>query len=285
MTPSVRSVSVVVPAYNNAAYIEATVTSVLDQTFQDFELVVADHSSTDGTWELLQQFADHPKVRLLRTPAGGGAKRNWDRVSQEAQAPLVKLVCGDDLLRPEALARQVAAIEAAGDAAVMVASRRDLVDGRGKVFVRSRGLGGLTGTIDGRQAVRAIVRSGTNPLGEPACVLLRREALEAAGWWDDANPYYIDAGTYARVLLRGDLVALPETLAAFRVSAAQWSVRLAREQHRQAAGFHALARRLAPETITAADVRRGDLLARLAAVQRRLAYAWLGRRMRAADGS
>ncbi|HEY5516590.1 MAG TPA: glycosyltransferase family A protein, partial [Pengzhenrongella sp.] len=118
MTPSLRSVSVVVPAYNNAAYIEATVRSVLDQTFQDFELVVADHSSTDDTWELLQQFADHPKVRLLRTPAGGGAKRNWDRVSQEAQAPLVKLVCGDDLLRPEALARQVAAIEAAGDAAV-----------------------------------------------------------------------------------------------------------------------------------------------------------------------
>ncbi len=281
MTAPAPRVSVVVPAYNNAAYIEPTLRSVLAQTMPDLELVVADHSSTDETWDLLQPFADDPRVRLLRTPAGGGAKRNWDRVSQEATAPYLKLVCGDDLLYPESLERQVAALERAGDGAVMVASPRDLIDGRGEVFVRSRGLAGLSGVVDGRQALRSIVRSGTNPLGEPASVLLRRSALEAAGWWDDTFPYYIDAGTYARVLLLGDLVALPETLAAFRVSAGQWSVRLAREQHHQAAGFHRRARELAPGTITTGDVRRGNALARVAAAQRRLAYLWLGRRMRA----
>ncbi len=56
--------------------------SVLAQTFTDFELVVADHSSADRTWELLQQFAEDPRVRLMTTPAGGGAERNWNRVSQ-----------------------------------------------------------------------------------------------------------------------------------------------------------------------------------------------------------
>ena len=47
-------VSVVVPSYNNASFIEATMDSILGQTFEDFELVVADHSSSDGTWSRRQ---------------------------------------------------------------------------------------------------------------------------------------------------------------------------------------------------------------------------------------
>ena len=105
---TVPRVSVVIPAFENAPYIRATVTSVLAQTYPDFELVVADHSSSDGTWEILQEFAADPRVRLLRTPAGGGADRNWNRVTEAARGELVKLVCGDDLLAPEALATQVA---------------------------------------------------------------------------------------------------------------------------------------------------------------------------------
>ncbi|GHS88203.1 hypothetical protein AGMMS50218_11650 [Actinomycetota bacterium] len=280
MTPRV---SVVVPAYNNADYIAATIDSILAQTFTDFELVVADHSSVDDTWQILQQYTHDPRVRLLQTPAGGGARRNWDRVSQAAVGTYLKLVCGDDLLYPTMLERQVEALDRAGDGAVLVSSTRDVVDGQGKAFIHGRGLHGIADRMPGREALRAIVRSGGNPLGEPACVLFRRETLEAAGWWDDTFPYYIDAGTYAQVLLRGDLVCVREPLAAFRVSAGQWSVRLSREQHQQAAGFHARAHELAPEAVTAGDVRRGNLLARKAATQRRLAYVLLGRRMRPAD--
>jgi glycosyltransferase involved in cell wall biosynthesis len=267
--------------YNNADFVQEALTSVLAQTYTDLEVVVADHESTDGTWELLQPFADDPRVRLLRTPAGGGAKRNWDRVSQAATGDLVKLVCGDDLLYPTNVEREVAALEAAGESAVLAASTRDLVDARGDVFLRGRGLQGLTGRVEGEQAVRQIVRSGTNPLGEPACVLMRRDALERAGWWHDAHPFYIDVATYVRVLLRGDLVTVDEPLAAFRLSETQWSVSLTAEQYRQAAGFAAAVHELAPEVVTAADVRLGNARARLTAPQRRLAYLWLGRRMRA----
>ncbi|WP_264029948.1 glycosyltransferase family 2 protein [Cellulosimicrobium sp. SH8] len=272
-------VSVVVPAYNNGDYIAATMRSVLDQTFDDFELVVADHSSTDDTWEQLQAFADDPRVRLVRTEAGGGARRNWNRVSELARGELVKLVCGDDLVHPTMLARQVAAIDAAGPGAVLVASQRDLVDARGDVFVRARGLGDLDGVVDGAEALRATVRSGTNLFGEPACVLMRTDALRRAGWWQDLR-YYIDAGSYAHVMVQGQVVALRESLASFRVSASQWSVRLMQQQADEAAEFHRLARELAPATITEQDVRRGDRLAKVVALQRRAAYLVLGRRMR-----
>jgi glycosyltransferase involved in cell wall biosynthesis len=58
-------VSIVIPAYNNADYLAETVDSVLAQTFTDFEVVIADHSSTDGTWDVMQRYADEPRVRLL----------------------------------------------------------------------------------------------------------------------------------------------------------------------------------------------------------------------------
>ncbi|QTE30235.1 glycosyltransferase family 2 protein [Pengzhenrongella sicca] len=279
MTPRV---SVVVPAFNNADYIEQTIDSVLAQTFADFELLIADHSSTDDTAILIERYAADSRVRISRTPAGGGAQRNWNCVSQAATGEYLKLVCGDDLLYPAILERQVAELDRLDAGVAMTACSRDLVDGQGRVFLRARGLNGMYGRIDGRLAVRSIVRSGTNPLGEPACVLFRRSALEAAGWWDGTNPFYIDAGTYARVLMHGDLAALHDSLAAFRVSAGQWSVRLALEQSSQAEAFHRLARELAPETVRVTDVWRGNVMARKAELQRRAAYAVLGKRMRPA---
>jgi glycosyltransferase involved in cell wall biosynthesis len=273
-------VSVVIPAFENAPYIRATVASVLAQTYPDLELVVADHSSTDGTWEILQEFAPDPRVRLLRTPAGGGAERNWNRVTQEARGELVKLVCGDDLLAPEALATQVAAFDAQGVGVVMVASARDIVDASGRVVIRGHGLGGLSGRVPGREAVRRSVVRGANIFGEPCCVLLLRSALETVGGWHGDPGYLIDQSTYCRVLLHGDLAIARGPLAAFRVSSAQWSVALAREQARSVAELHRQVAELAPGLLSSRDLRVGNARARLRAFQRRLVYLYLGRRMR-----
>jgi glycosyltransferase involved in cell wall biosynthesis len=68
----VTRLSVVVPAYNNADFIADTMRSILQQDYEDFEVIVADHSSTDDTVAVLQKFAGDPRVTLLSTPAGGG---------------------------------------------------------------------------------------------------------------------------------------------------------------------------------------------------------------------
>ena len=271
----VPRVSVVLPAWNNAGYISDTVRSVLAQTFTDFELVVADHTSTDGTWQLLQEFAADPRVRLLTTPAGGGAERNWNRVTEEATGELVKLVCGDDLLAPDMLAKQVAELDRHDDGVVLVTSPRDIVDASGRTVLRRVGLGGLRGRVPGGRAIRRSVLRGANIFGEPCCVLFRRTTLEEAGLWHGNPGYLIDQATYCRVLLRGDLATVPEPLAAFRVSAGQWSIQLAHEQAGSAAEMHRQLREMAPELISALDVRVGDAMASLRALQRRLFYAYL----------
>ena len=68
----------------------------------DFELVIADHSSTDEPGRRSSDSRSDPRVTLLRTPAGGGAPANWTRVSEAATGDYLKLVCGDDLLEPSA---------------------------------------------------------------------------------------------------------------------------------------------------------------------------------------
>lgn len=274
-------VSIVVPSYNNASFIEATMDSILAQTFEDFELVVADHSSADGTWEKLQRYQADPRVRLLRTETGGGAPRNWERVTTAARGELVKLVCGDDIIYPDCLRQQVEAMDASPQV-VMVAAQRDLIDARGGIVMARRGLAGLKGMVPGRVAARHTVVAGSNIFGEPACVLVRRESLERAGGWDGRHPYVIDEATYVSVLLGGDFFGIDRSLAAFRLSSSQWSVHLAREQSDQVIGFHHRLADSVPGLLSRTDLLRGDARARGMAYARRLAYLWVGRRMNAA---
>lgn len=276
MTAPAPRVSVVIPAFRNAAYIAQTMASVLDQSFEDFEVVVADHSSDDGTQEILQRSAEDPRVRLLSpTPSGGGALANWNRVTEAARGELLKLVCGDDLISPDCLELQVRAFDA-DPSLTMVAARRDLIDEKERILRRGHTvLPRLVGTIDGKQAISATVRAGTNIFGEPAAVLIRRSALEGIGGWDGRNGYFIDAQTYVQAIADGRVCFLPDSLAAFRISPSQWSVRLANEQAQQAARFHAFARSSWPDAVSASDVRQGNLRARAGAHLRRGIYLML----------
>lgn len=276
------AVSVVIPAYNNGAYIARTVHSVLRQSFTDFELVISDHASSDDTWQVLQGFADEPRVRLTRIGPGGGAPRNWAAVTAQARGEFVKLVCGDDLLHPDALTRQVQALRRHPQAS-MVACTRDLIDHDDRRLIRARGLGRLRGLVPGTEAIRATILAGANLFGEPNCVTFRSDALAAAGGWQSEHPFVIDEATYARVLEVGPLVAQPEVLAAFRLSRTQWSVRLVNEQARQVVHWHHAVAARQPGLLNRAELALADARAWQTALMRRAAYLVFDRRMGPAE--
>lgn len=272
------TLSVVIPAYNNGRTLAETIDSVLFQEGVDFELIIADHSSSDDTRAVMARYGEDPRVMLLGTEAGGGAGRNWNRVSDAANGEFIKLVCGDDILRPGTLARQVELLRGTG--AVLTACRRDVVDADGKVLMSGWGLRGLRGPLDGAAAVRKAVLAGSNLFGEPASVTMHRATFVKSGGWFDRFPYLIDQASYSRVLLHGSFVPDPEVGATFRMSSAQWSVALTRDQSSQARGFHAWLRAEHPEVISSVDRTIGDLRATLMAHARRLSYRLLERRMR-----
>jgi glycosyltransferase involved in cell wall biosynthesis len=267
-------VSIVVPAYNSVNFIDAALTSIFSQTYTDFELIISDHSSTDGTWERIRTFESDRRVRTMQIPPGGGAPANWTAVTEQAGGELIKLVCGDDLLYPDSVAAQVEAFDQHPEA-VLVASQRNILDEAGSLLVRGRGVQGLHGLVDGRTAIRRTVRSGTNVFGEPVCVMVKREVLAGSGGWDSRSPYLIDQATCARVLLHGPMVAIRRPLAGFRINSGQWSVELAREQAQHAREFHHLLDAENPGLLSGWDLRIGDARATAMAFVRRASYVFL----------
>ena len=276
------TVSIVVPAYNNADFIEATMRSILAQTHTDLEVIVSDHGSTDDTLARLQPFAADARVTILSTEPGGGAVRNWNRVSAAATGEYIKLVCGDDLIAPTMVQRQ---LELFAPGVALVSTSRSIVDAAGETLIANRGLSGLEGRHSGSAATRATVRSGTNVFGEPACVMMRTDALVAAGLWSPTETYLIDEATYVSVLEHGDFVGLREPLASFRLNGGQWSVRLAGEQAAQAVRFHRGLRASRPGLLSSADVALGNAKAHANSWARRVIYLLLSRRMNRTEAS
>lgn len=263
-------VSVCIPAFNGERFIEATVASVLDQTFDDFELVVVDNCSVDKTVDIVEGFGDE-RIRLVRNEANIGAEGNWNRAVEESRGRYVKLLCADDLLYPSCLEAQVAVLDAHPGAA-FTAAKRDIVDADGTVLLRDRGLFGMAGEIEPMAALERVVLSGTNPFGEPVSVLMRDSARRAVGSFNGGRPYMIDVDMWCRLLDRGSVVAVPETLGAFRVSLDSWSYELARRQMAQARALFVELRTRHPEAITGIDLFRGSARAFLLMLLRRVVY-------------
>jgi glycosyltransferase involved in cell wall biosynthesis len=224
----VAEVSVCIPAYQAGRFIRSTLESVLAQTLTDFEVVVLDNGSTDDTAAIVAGFGD-PRIRLEHNDAVLPLPANWNRVVSLSRSPLVKVLCADDVIYPHCLQSQAAALAAAPSAA-LVACRRDLVDGDGATIYSGGGLRWLLGPRTRTEVIRAIVRHGGNPIGNPSSVLFRRDAFEAAGGFDEDKLELLDIDMWIRLLDHGGLVGQAESLAAFRVHGASTTQRIAVEQ-------------------------------------------------------
>jgi glycosyltransferase involved in cell wall biosynthesis len=216
------SVSVCVPVYNGERFLAETVRSVLDQTYQDFELVILDNASTDATGRIARSFGD-ARVRVETNPTTIPQPHNWRAAVRQCRAPLIKLLCADDLVHPRCLEYQVGPM-LADPGLALVAARRHMIDERSRILAPRRGLAGLTGVRSGTEVARRVVRSGANPIGEPGGVLFRREHYLAVGGWRPERRHAMDLDLWMRLLQCGEFLGLPETLAAFRVARQSLSV-------------------------------------------------------------
>jgi glycosyltransferase involved in cell wall biosynthesis len=279
------AISVCIPTYNAGAYLAATIESVLSQTRSDFELVIVDDRSTDATLEVAEKLArEDPRVRVLRNERNLGLGLNWDRAVRAARGRLIKLLCQDDLLYPECLAAQAAELEDPSNAGVaLVCAARDVVDEAGRVVFRGRPRisGRHGGGVAAAEALRRIVRSGTNPIGEPVAVLFRADAYARAGGFDTTGrwPYMIDVDLWSRMLLTaGDVYCAARPLCAFRVSRTALSTTLVRSQSRQAREFFSDLARRAPDVVRPTDLLIGSVRASALGVARAALYRWMWRK-------
>src|SRR5215212_10172661 len=100
-------VSVVMPVHNAMPYLDAAVESILGQTLQNFEFVIVDDASTDGSTERLREWTStDPRIRLIEEKANLGPALSSERVARAARAPFVARMDADDVSDPDRLAEQ-----------------------------------------------------------------------------------------------------------------------------------------------------------------------------------
>ncbi len=264
-------VSVVVPVFNGMPHLKDLTESILSQSHTDLDIVFSEGGSTDSSPEYLASITD-PRVRVIRQE-GTGAAGNWTNATQAAKAEIIKLVCQDDLLNPDAIAKQLEDLTK-HPKAVMAIAQRDIIDAKGQVLYPSRGCAGLKpGAIDGPEVIKTCYLQGTNVLGEPVSVLFRAEPLRASLPWVDSNPLVLDLDMYAKVAEHGQIVVRKESVGAFRVSTSSWSTRLVKQQVEQ---YRRWQQEYATKNHpTKAEQRRAAIGLHAQATLRRAAYRWL----------
>ncbi|MBR9837341.1 MAG: glycosyltransferase [Rhodobacteraceae bacterium] len=105
-------VSIGLPVWNGEKYLACAITSILEQSFEDFELLIADNASTDRTAEIAKEFcAKDPRVRYVRHASNIGAAGNFNYVFHETTGRYFKWAAYDDMLAPDFLAETTAALE------------------------------------------------------------------------------------------------------------------------------------------------------------------------------
>jgi glycosyltransferase involved in cell wall biosynthesis len=127
-------VSVIIPACNDAATVERTVSSVLNQTYSDLEVLVVDDGSTDQTAALVQSMADvDHRIRLLQKPNGGLASARNHGIAH-AGGEFIAPIDADDLWHPEKIRNQMAVMRDRGDRVGLVYCWSRAIDEQDRVL-------------------------------------------------------------------------------------------------------------------------------------------------------
>lgn len=218
-------VTVTIPMYNNEKFISQTIESILSQTYTNFELLIYDDNSTDASYKIATSFRDS-RLRVFRNEKNLGPEGNWNRAINNVSGKYVKLICGDDILYPKCLEKQVAVFEKHSQAGIsLVCSQRTIINPEGKSLIKKINLvdKGRHKAVD---VIRKIIRMGTNILGEPVCGLYPAVLLPYTRGYSAKVPYTIDLEFWMQLLRLGDLYMIDESLCAFRISDESWSSRI-----------------------------------------------------------
>lgn len=204
--PSNPTVSVIIPTYNRAHVLGRAVRSVLNQTYQDFELIVVDDGSSDGTSEAVRAFAD-PPIRYLRHERNRGAAAARNSGIEAARGEYVAFLDSDDEWLPEKLKKQMKAFANLSSRVGMVYTDLWKIgdDGVRRYWHASRIM------PEDRLVYDHLLGDRLTGISMPS-VVIRRACFAKAGMFDEEFPRLIDRDLFMRLSKHFHFYHLPEAL-------------------------------------------------------------------------
>jgi glycosyltransferase involved in cell wall biosynthesis len=218
------TVAILCPTYQHASYIGACIRSVLSQTRADWEMIIVDDGSTDGTADVAESF-DDPRITVLRQEHAGvaGLGRSYARAVAHSSSPYLAILEGDDTWPPGKLADQIPFFD--DPQVVLSYGAADLIDEVGGVYAGYR-----------RLPRREVATN--DPVGSALCPLIeanfivavtamvRRSALDlVGGFFQPEGIAYVDHPTWLRLALTGTFAPSTRVLGNWRRHSSQITTR------------------------------------------------------------
>ncbi len=213
MTNNQPLVSVCIPSYNNADYISETIDCILNQTYQNLELVICDDHSKDNTVEVIKSYTD-PRVKLFINEKNLGMSGNWNNCLNHCTGEFIKLICADDMLAKDSIEKEVTAL-INNPSALLAESDTQFRDLQGNTkgsYTRYK----KAGLVDGKVIARAGLFS-RNLFGAPLNNTFRASVLEKVHGFDPSFKYILDYDFWVSIACLGDVYIIHEPLNYFRL--------------------------------------------------------------------
>ncbi|HVX52213.1 MAG TPA: glycosyltransferase family 2 protein [Chitinophagaceae bacterium] len=213
-------VSVLIPTYNYAHFLDEAIQSVLSQTYQNFELIIIDDGSKDNTDEVVKKYLTDGRVRYLKNDVNIGLVGNWNRCLSLATGDYIKYLCADDKFDGELLEKFVEVMERYNKVSLVVCARKSLGNPENTVKLPFKYL----------QSGKTIIADTLNNkgwLGEPSAVMFRRRDLAVGNFRPDVI-WLPDWEMWLRLLNVGDCYIIPEPLVYVRIHAGQLTKKVIR---------------------------------------------------------
>ncbi|WP_413165853.1 glycosyltransferase [Capilliphycus salinus ALCB114379] len=209
-------VSVVIPTYNQEAYISQALDSVLKQTYQDFEIVIVNDASGDRTLEKIQEKKD-PRIRLFSFEQNQGESAATNYGIQQARGELIALLHSDDVFVPQKLEKQVECLEKNPQFNAIL-TYPQLINSRGERLPPSDSFLQQVFIQPNRTRFQWLNSffSKDNCLCQTSA-LIRRECYQQIGFYDPRFRQIPDFDFWVRFCLKYELYILPEPLVNYRV--------------------------------------------------------------------
>ncbi|MCT7964361.1 glycosyltransferase [Laspinema sp. D1] len=201
------TISVIIPAYNAEKTIQETIESLLNQTFQDFDVIVINDGSTDRTGEIVSNFTDS-RIQVFSFP-NSGAPKSRNVGFSKSSGEYIAFLDADDLWTPDKLEAQLQALQAHPEVGVAY-SWSDCID-ESSCFLRRGGHITVNGDAYPQLLMMDILENGSNPL-------IRRQALLEINGFDETLPAGQDWDLYLRLALRYHFVTVPRSQVLYRIS-------------------------------------------------------------------
>ena len=209
-------ISIIIPSYNHEKYVADAIRSVLEQTYQDFEIIITDDGSSDRTVDVIRGFTD-PRIRLFVFEQNQGACVATNNCIQHASGEYIAMLSSDDVFLPDKLAKQLRFLDEHKEYAG-VFSYAKIIDERGHDFANTNHYYYSIFNQPDRtrhEWLNYFFYKG-NCLCHPSA-LIRKECYTEIGNYDPRFAQQPDFDFWIRLCLKYNIHIIPEKLIEFRV--------------------------------------------------------------------